>query len=158
DDAEIGVEVDPRVTGLKHLQVLRDVGFNRISMGVQDFDPNVQKPINRIQSFDDTKKLVLEARNLGYSSVNLDLIYGLPFQTVASFRKTIEKIFAINPDRLAVYSYAHVPWLKSHQEVLDPHLPTEQVKFEIFRTALREFTRAGYEYIGMDHFARPTDE
>ncbi len=157
-DAEIGVEVDPRVTGPKHLKALRESGFNRISMGVQDFDPKVQKPINRIQSFEATRDLVQEARNMGYSSVNLDLIYGLPFQTVPSFLKTIEKILSIKPDRMAVYSYAHVPWLKKHQEILDPHLPTERDKFEIFRTALREFTRAGYEYIGMDHFARPNDE
>jgi oxygen-independent coproporphyrinogen-3 oxidase len=157
-DAEVGVEVDPRVTTPGHLEALSRAGFNRLSMGVQDFDPEVQKSINRVQPFEDTRGLVRAARAMGFESVNVDLIYGLPLQTPGSFRATIERILEIAPDRLAVYSYANVPWLKKHQRLLEPHLPGEQEKFEIFRTALALFTASGYEYIGMDHFARPDDE
>jgi oxygen-independent coproporphyrinogen-3 oxidase len=157
-DAEVGVEVDPRVTTPAHLDALSHAGFNRLSMGVQDFDPEVQKSINRVQPFEDTRDLVRTARAMGFESVNVDLIYGLPLQTPGSFRATIERILEIAPDRLAVYSYANVPWLKKHQKLLEPHLPGEGEKFEIFRNALALFTAAGYEYIGMDHFARPEDE
>jgi len=158
EDAELGVEVDPRVTTRQHLETLARLGFNRLSMGVQDFDPRVQEAINRIQPADDTRRLVDTARELGFPSVNVDLIYGLPFQTPESFSRTIDQVLAIAPDRLAVYSYANVPWMKKHQNVLLPHLPDEQTKFRIFRTALERFTEAGFEYIGMDHFARPEDE
>ena len=158
EDAEVGVEVDPRVTSCEHLLTLGKLGFNRLSMGVQDFDPRVQVAINRVQPYDDTRRLVEQARALGFPSVNMDLIFGLPFQTPESFSDTIDKVVAIGPDRLAVYSYANVPWMKKHQSVLEPHLPDERTKFEIFRTALERFTGAGFEYIGMDHFARPTDE
>ena len=158
ENAEVGVEVDPRVTTTAHLEALRNAGFNRLSMGVQDFDPEVQKAIHRIQPFEETHGLVEAARGMGFDSINMDLIYGLPLQTAESFQATIESILAIGPDRLAVYSYANVPWLKKHQKLLEPHLPNEREKFEIFRTALTRFTEAGYEYIGMDHFARPDDE
>jgi oxygen-independent coproporphyrinogen-3 oxidase len=158
EDAELGVEVDPRVTTREHLEVLAALGFNRLSMGVQDFDPRVQAAINRIQPFEATRDLVRDARSLGFPSVNVDLIYGLPHQTPASFDATIDRVLEIDPDRLAVYSYANVPWMKKHQAVLEPHLPDEATKFEIFRTALDRFSAAGYEYIGMDHFARPSDE
>jgi oxygen-independent coproporphyrinogen-3 oxidase len=157
-DAEVGVEVDPRVTTPAHLEALSHAGFNRLSMGVQDFDPEVQKAINRVQPFEDTRDLVSTARGMGFESVNMDLIYGLPLQTPATFEATIERILEIAPDRLAVYSYANVPWLKKHQKLLEPLLPGEREKFEIFRKALALFTAAGYEYIGMDHFARPDDE
>jgi oxygen-independent coproporphyrinogen-3 oxidase len=157
-DAELGIEVDPRVTTRGHLETLARVGFNRLSMGVQDFDPRVQAAINRIQPADDTHRLVDWARELGFPSVNVDLIYGLPFQTPETFSRTIDRVLAIGPDRLAVYSYANVPWMKKHQSLLEPHLPDERTKFEIFRTALARFTEAGFEYIGMDHFARPDDE
>ena len=157
-DAEIGVEVDPRVTTPEHLSALAGQGFNRLSMGVQDFEPRVQEAINRVQPYEDTKRLVEAARALGFPSVNMDLIFGLPFQTASSFSETIDKVLAIGPDRLAVYSYANVPWMKKHQRVLEPHLPDERTKFAIFRTALERFTVAGFEYIGMDHFARPFDE
>ncbi len=156
--AEVGIEVDPRVTTIEHLKALRSVGFNRISMGVQDFNPNVQEAVNRVQPFEDTKRLVNEARDAGFVSINMDLIYGLPYQTTATFEKTIDQILLIGPDRLAVYSYAHVPWLKQHQEHFEKNLPDERTKFEIFRTALRRFTDAGFDYIGMDHFAKPDDE
>jgi oxygen-independent coproporphyrinogen-3 oxidase len=157
-DAEVGVEVDPRVTTPAHLEALSRAGFNRLSMGVQDFDPEVQRAVNRVQPFEDTRNLVRAARAMGFESVNVDLIYGLPLQTPGTFRATIERILDIAPDRLAVYSYANVPWLKKHQKLLESRLPGEQEKFEIFRTALALFTAAGYEYIGMDHFARPDDE
>ncbi len=157
-DAELGVEVDPRVTTPAHLEALARLGFNRLSMGVQDFDPRVQQAINRIQPFEATRDLVRTARALGFPSVNIDLIYGLPHQTPAGFSATIDRVLEIDPDRLAVYSYANVPWMKKHQSLLEPHLPDEAGKFEIFRTALDRFTSSGYEYIGMDHFARPDDE
>lgn len=157
-DAEVSVEIDPRVTSREHLAVLREMGFNRVSMGVQDFDPTVQKAVNRIQSAEQTADLVSAARELGYGGINMDLIFGLPHQTPASFARTIDRVLEIGPDRLAVYSYANVPWMKKHQKLLEPKLPSEREKFEIFRTALARFTDAGYEYIGMDHFARPDDE
>lgn len=157
-DAEVSVEIDPRVTSHEHLAVLREMGFNRVSMGVQDFDPTVQKAVNRIQSAEQTADLVAAARELGYGGINMDLIFGLPHQTPESFARTIDRVLAIGPDRLAVYSYANVPWMKKHQKLLEPKLPSEREKFEIFRTALSRFTEAGYEYIGMDHFARPDDE
>ena len=157
-DAELGVEVDPRVTSRTHLETLAGLGFNRLSMGVQDFDPRVQEAINRIQPYAETRSLVEDARDLGIPSVNMDLIYGLPHQTPESFSTTIDRVLEIGPDRLAVYSYANVPWMKKHQVVLEPHLPDQATKFGIFRTALERFSDAGYEYIGMDHFARPDDE
>lgn len=158
ENAEFGVEVDPRVTTVSHLEALRNAGFNRVSMGVQDFDPAVQAAVNRVQPFDMTRDLVKAARDLGFESVNIDLIYGLPHQTPDSFEKTIDQILAIQPDRLAVYSYAHVPWMKKHQDLFAAHLPDERTKFQIFLTALRRFTDAGFVYVGMDHFARPEDE
>jgi oxygen-independent coproporphyrinogen-3 oxidase len=157
-DAELGVEVDPRVTTPEHLDVLSRIGFNRLSLGVQDFDPAVQRAINRIQPYEQTRDLVRAARSLGFPSVNVDLIYGLPLQTPESFSRTIDAVLEIGPDRLAVYSYANVPWLKKHQNLFINRLPDEGAKFEIFRTALTRFTDAGFEYIGMDHFARPQDE
>jgi oxygen-independent coproporphyrinogen-3 oxidase len=156
--AEIGVEADPRVTTIEHLKTLRRCGFNRLSMGVQDFDPTVQETINRLQPFAKTKALFEKARELGFESINMDLIYGLPHQTPESFRKTVEQILSIGPDRLAVYSYAHVPWMKRYQESFAAALPSERQKYEIFLSALELFTAAGFEYIGMDHFARPNDE
>ncbi|MEO8189106.1 MAG: oxygen-independent coproporphyrinogen III oxidase [Acidobacteriota bacterium] len=157
-DAELGVEVDPRVTTPEHLAALARAGFNRLSMGVQDFDPRVQAAINRIQPFDDTRRLIEDARRLGFASINMDLIYGLPHQTPETFGATIDRVLEIGPDRLAVYSYANVPWLKKHQKILEPFLPSESEKFGIFQTALERFQDAGFEYIGMDHFARPDDE
>jgi oxygen-independent coproporphyrinogen III oxidase len=158
EDAEVGVEVDPRVTSREHLVSLRRLGFNRLSLGVQDFDSRVQRSINRIQPQDETRGLVETARDLGFDSINIDLIYGLPHQTPESFSATVDAVLAIGPDRLAVYSYANVPWLKRHQKLLEERLPDERTKFEIFRVALERFTTAGFEYIGMDHFARPDDE
>jgi len=157
-DAELGVEVDPRVTTPAHLEALAKAGFNRLSMGVQDFDPTVQTAINRVQPYAATRDLVLAARRMGFPSINMDLIFGLPHQTGDTFAKTIDQVIEIGPDRLAVYSYANVPWMKKHQTVLEPLLPDETTKFEIFKTALERFEDAGFEYIGMDHFAKPEDE
>jgi len=156
--AEIGIEVDPRVTTHEHLATLRTLGFNRLSMGIQDFTPEVQKTINRIQPFELTRDLIVEARRLGFDSVNVDLIYGLPYQTAASFAETVDKVLELNPDRIAMFSYAHVPWLRKQQGAFQGHLPEGMEKFHIFKTGVRKFTDAGYLYIGMDHFARPGDE
>lgn len=157
-DAEIGVEVDPRVTSTAHLETLRRLGFNRLSMGVQDFEPLVQQTIHRIQPFELTRDLIGTARALGFSSINVDLIYGLPHQTAASFARTIDQVLTMRPDRIAMFSYAHVPWLKKQQGSFVKFLPEGMQKFYIFRTGLQRFIDAGYLYIGMDHFALPGDE
>jgi len=157
-DAEIGIEVDPRVTSREHLETLRKVGFNRLSMGIQDFHPLVQKTIHRIQPFELTGGLIKSARDLGFESINVDLIYGLPYQTAETFAHTVDQILELAPDRVALFSYAHVPWLKKQQGSFAGHLPEGMQKFEIFRTGLLKFLEAGYLYIGMDHFAKPGDE
>ncbi|HLX71075.1 MAG TPA: oxygen-independent coproporphyrinogen III oxidase, partial [Verrucomicrobiae bacterium] len=157
-EAEIGIEVDPRVTSLAHLETLRKLGFNRLSMGIQDFHPEVQKTINRVQPFEQTRDLIVAARQLGFDSVNVDLIYGLPYQTTERFAHTVDQIISLAPDRIALFSYAHVPWLKKQQGAFATHLPEGMEKFEIFRTGLMKFLEAGYLYIGMDHFAKPGDE
>jgi oxygen-independent coproporphyrinogen III oxidase len=157
-DAEIGIEVDPRVTSREHLEVLRKLGFNRLSMGIQDFHPLVQKTIHRIQPFELTRSLIQSARDLDFDSVNVDLIYGLPHQTAETFALTVDQILQLTPDRVALFSYAHVPWLKKQQGSFEGHLPEGMQKFEIFRTGLLKFLEAGYLYIGMDHFAKPGDE
>jgi oxygen-independent coproporphyrinogen III oxidase len=157
-DAEIGIEVDPRVTSREHLEALRRLGFNRLSMGIQDFHPDVQKAIHRIQPFELTRDLLVSARELGFDSINVDLIYGLPYQTPQRFASTVDQVVELAPDRVALFSYAHVPWLKKQQGSFAAHLPEGMQKFEIFRTGLLEFLDAGYLYIGMDHFAKPGDE
>jgi oxygen-independent coproporphyrinogen III oxidase len=157
-DSEIGIEVDPRVTTRAHLETLRMLGFNRLSMGIQDFQPEVQQAVHRIQPFEMTRDLLLTARQLGFDSINVDLIYGLPYQTAESFAHTVEQIISMSPDRIALFSYAHVPWLKKQQGSFVAHLPEGMMKFEIFRTGLLKFVEAGYLYIGMDHFAKPGDE
>ncbi|HEV2491112.1 MAG TPA: oxygen-independent coproporphyrinogen III oxidase [Candidatus Acidoferrales bacterium] len=156
--AEIGIEVDPRVTSRVHLETLRKLGFNRLSMGIQDFNAQVQETVHRIQPFELTRDLIAAARQLGFDSINVDLIYGLPYQTAASFADTVDKVLELAPDRIAMFSYAHVPWLKKQQGSFQGHLPEGMEKFHIFRTGIRKFTDAGYLYIGMDHFARPSDE
>jgi len=157
-DSEIGIEVDPRVTSLEHLRTLRKLGFNRLSMGIQDFQAEVQKAVHRIQPFEMTRDLLVAARELGFDSINVDLIYGLPYQTPATFAHTVDQIIGMAPDRIALFSYAHVPWLKKQQGSFVAHLPEGMQKFEIFRTGLLKFLEAGYLYIGMDHFAKPGDE
>ncbi len=157
-DSEIGIEVDPRVTSRAHLETLRKLGFNRLSMGIQDFHPDVQKAVHRIQPFEMTRDLLVTARQLGFDSINVDMIYGLPYQTPESFAHTVDQIIGLSSDRIALFSYAHVPWLKKQQGSFIAHLPEGTVKFEIFRTGLLKFVEAGYLYIGMDHFAKPGDE
>ncbi len=156
--AEIGIEVDPRVTTRAHLETLSRLGFNRLSMGIQDFHPEVQAAIHRIQPLELTRDLILAARTLGFDSINVDLIYGLPYQNSERFAHTVEQVLDLRPDRVALFSYAHVPWLHKQQASFAGHLPEGMKKFEIFRTGLQAFLDAGYLYIGMDHFARPADE
>jgi oxygen-independent coproporphyrinogen-3 oxidase len=157
-DAEIGIEVDPRVTNRAHLETLRRLGFNRLSMGIQDFQPKVQETIHRVQPYEMTRDLIEIGRELGFESLNVDLIYGLPYQTAESFQNTIGQVLTLAPDRVAMFSYAHVPWLKKQQGSFQAHLPEGKEKFRIFRAGLERFLDAGYLYIGMDHFARPGDE
>jgi len=157
-DAEIGIEVDPRVTTREHLEMLRRAGFNRLSMGIQDFHEPVQLAIHRVQPYDITRDLIKTARELGFDSINVDLIYGLPYQTAETFAQTVDKTIGLAPDRIALFSYAHVPWLKKQQGSFAAHLPQGMQKFEIFRTGMLKFVEAGYLYIGMDHFAKPGDE
>ena len=157
-DAEIGIEVDPRVTTRAHMETVRKMGFNRLSMGIQDFKEDVQKAVHRIQSYEVTRDLIATARELGFDSINVDLIYGLPYQTADSFAHTIEQIVGLSPDRIAMFSYAHVPWLKKQQGSFVAHLPEGMKKFDIFRSGLLKFLEAGYLYIGMDHFAKENDE
>ncbi len=157
-DAEIGIEIDPRVTREDQLITLRRLGFNRISMGIQDFNPEVQKIVRRIQPYEQTKAVFDLCRSLQFESVNIDLIYGLPLQTPESFLDSVQKVIELGPDRVAMFSYAHVPWLKKQQGAIAKYLPQGMAKFQIFRAGIERFTQAGYQYIGMDHFARPEDE
>jgi oxygen-independent coproporphyrinogen-3 oxidase len=157
--SENSCEIDPRELTKAHLEALRNNGFNRISMGVQDFNEKVQTAINRIQPEDITRQTVQWVRELEFKSINLDLIYGLPFQTVEAFADTVERIIDISPDRVAVFNYAHVPWMKKHQELIkEEDLPAPEVKLEILKNTIEMLTAAGYEFIGMDHFAKPDDE
>jgi len=159
ESPENSCEIDPRELTKSHLEALINNGFNRISMGVQDFNEKVQKAVNRIQPEDITRQTVDWVRELGYKSINLDLIYGLPFQTVESFVNTVEKIIDISPDRIAVFNYAHVPWLKKHMALINPEdIPAPEVKLEIMKITMEMLSAAGYELIGMDHFAKPDDE
>jgi oxygen-independent coproporphyrinogen-3 oxidase len=158
-DAEISIEVDPRVTTHAHLEALAACGFNRISMGVQDFDLRVQEAVHRIQTVEQTAELVVAARDAGFESVNFDLIYGLPYQTAESFARTLDSVFAIGPDRIALYSYAHVTWVAKQQRGFErTDLPDAPTKLSIMLMAIRRFLAAGYLFIGLDHFARPDDE
>jgi len=158
-DAEVSIEVDPRVTTDEHLAALRECGFNRISMGVQDFDSRVQGAVHRIQPVEMTAPLVENARRVGFESVNLDLIYGLPYQREETFNSTLDEIFAIGPDRIALYSYAHVTWVAKQQRGFErKDLPDPATKLRIMLLAIRRFLEEGYLFIGLDHFARPDDE
>ncbi len=159
DDIEASVEIDPRNLTFDHMKAFREVGFNRTSSGVQDFNPKVQEAVNRIQPESITRQTVEWARELGFESINLDLIYGLPFQTIDTFRETVEKIIDISPDRIAVFNYAHVPWMKKHQNVIPAEaLPSADERLSILKMTIETLVQAGYDYIGMDHFAKPTDE
>lgn len=156
---ECSIEVDPRKVQAGTMALLSQRGFNRVSIGVQDFDPVVQKSVNRIQSEDVTRRVIEEARASGFRSVNLDLIYGLPKQTLDSFNTTLDKVLALDPERIALYSYAHLPQaFKPQRRISEAGLPTPETKLQILTLAIGRLTRAGYLYIGMDHFAKPDDE
>ena len=159
DRGEYGIEVDPREIRPGTLALLRDLGFNRLSMGVQDFDPAVQRAVNRLQSEAQTLAVLTEARHLGFRSINMDLIYGLPFQSVESFARTLDKVIAASPDRLSVFNYAHLPEMfKPQRRIQTADLPTPETKLEILSYTIGRLTEANYVYIGMDHFAKPDDE
>ncbi|MCX2864227.1 oxygen-independent coproporphyrinogen III oxidase [Paucibacter sp. PLA-PC-4] len=156
--AEISIEVDPRTVTEQRLTHLRSLGFNRLSFGVQDFDPEVQKAVHRIQSFDSVASLMSQARALGFESTNVDLIYGLPLQTPESFARTVAQVAALRPDRIALYGYAHLPQRFKPQRRIDiTQLPPAADKLHMLSGAIGGFIAKGYSYIGMDHFALPTD-
>ena len=158
-DAELAIEVDPRVTTVEQIELLRALGFNRISMGVQDFDPDVQAAVDRNQTEAQTRSLYDLARERGFASINLDLIYGLPLQTLPKFRRTVDVVIAMRPDRVALYSYAHVPWVRAQQKRIEQtDLPSPEDKIQLFLDARERFLAAGYVEIGIDHFALPGDE
>jgi len=157
--AEIAIEVDPVVTSREQLALLRGMGFNRLSLGVQDFTPEVQRAVNRVQSVEETEAIVEYARKLGYRGINFDLIYGLPFQRLETFEKTMEEVLRLVPDRVAIFSYAHVPHLRAHQRKIDEAtLPEGREKYGLFEHARDRLLAEGYVAIGMDHFARREDE
>ncbi|WP_205736962.1 oxygen-independent coproporphyrinogen III oxidase [Achromobacter spanius] len=157
-DAEISIEVDPRTATPQRLAHLRELGFNRLSFGVQDFDARVQKAVHRVQSFEDVRALMQSARALGYDSVNMDLIYGLPLQTTESFARTIQQVVALRPDRIALYAYAHLPErFKPQRRINEADLPDRATRVGLLGSAIDGFLQQGYTYIGMDHFALNTD-
>jgi oxygen-independent coproporphyrinogen-3 oxidase len=158
-DTEASIEIDPRKVDTSTMAFLRELGFNRVSFGIQDFDPAVQRAVNRIQTEEETRSLVVAARANGFVSVNTDLIYGLPLQTVPGFAATLDKVIDLAPDRIALYGYAHVPHLfKAQRQIVADELPLAETKLAILATAIEKLTQAGYVYIGMDHFAKPGDE
>jgi oxygen-independent coproporphyrinogen-3 oxidase len=159
DEIEASVEIDPRNMVRDHIEAFADAGFNRTSFGVQDFNLQVQQAINRVQSEEITRQVVIWAREFEFQSVNLDLIYGLPYQTLDTFAETVDKVVDISPERVAVFNYAHVPWLKKHQAVMNQDaIPSPDQRLAILEMTSEKLADAGYEYIGMDHFAKPTDE
>ncbi|HEY6239462.1 MAG TPA: oxygen-independent coproporphyrinogen III oxidase [Burkholderiales bacterium] len=158
-DGEYAIEVDPRKVGAGKVAVLGQLGFNRISLGVQDFDPEVQKAVHRIQTVDETRQVIASARENGFKSVNVDLIYGLPKQSVDGFARTLDTVIACDPDRIALYSYAHLPNVfKPQRRIAEADLPRPESKLAILTRSIERLRAAGYVYIGMDHFAKPGDE
>lgn len=156
---ERSLEIDPESVDLNYLDVLSEIGFNRFSLGVQDFDPDVQKAIGRVQDEAGIFAKVNHLRKLGHSAINLDLIYGLPLQTPESFSQTIAKVSELRPSRIAVFGYAHVPWVSPHQRALERHgLPDAAQRMELFGLAYEQLLESGYRHVGMDHFALPEDE
>ena len=156
---EIAIELDPRKVGAERVQLLARLGFNRMSVGVQDFDPEVQRAVNRVQTVEETRSVIDAARANGFRSINMDLIYGLPKQTVEGFALTLERVLECDPDRVALYSYAHLPSMfKPQRQIVSADLPRPEVKLALMTSAIRKLEAAGYVYIGMDHFAKPGDE
>ena len=159
DSGEYSIELDPREVTPSSINLLRKLGFNRISLGVQDFNPKVQQAVNRIQSYKETRDVIAAARNNKFHSISLDLIYGLPFQTVEGFNETVDKVLELEPDRLSVFNYAHLPEMfKTQRQIKSTDLPSAEDKLAILQQVTNKLIDAGYEFIGMDHFAKPTDE
>ena len=159
DSGDYGIEIDPREADWSTMGLLRELGFNRVSLGVQDLDPQVQRAINRLQSLEQTRAIMEAARTLQFRSVNLDLIYGLPKQTPEGFARTVEEVIKLQPDRLSVFNYAHLPERFMPQRRIDANdLPAPAAKLEMLHNTIEQLTAAGYRYIGMDHFALPDDE
>ncbi|MGB0133568.1 oxygen-independent coproporphyrinogen III oxidase [Dokdonella sp.] len=156
---EFGIEVDPRYANAETIRMLGEVGFNRISLGIQDFDPEVQRAVNRIQSFDETREVIEAARSCGFRSVSVDLIHGLPLQNTARFANTLEQVLALAPDRIATYSYAHMPErFRAQKQIIDSELPDAGTRLALIGQTVETLTAAGYRYIGLDHFALPEDD
>jgi oxygen-independent coproporphyrinogen-3 oxidase len=159
DEGEYSIEIDPREATRETVVLLRRLGFNRMSLGVQDFDPRVQKAVNRLQSYEETMAVLSAARSEGFKSISVDLIYGLPFQSVESFRRTLDTIIEAAPDRISVFNYAHLPELfKTQRQINAVELPSPAEKLNILAMAIARLSAAGYVFIGMDHFAKPDDE
>jgi len=159
ENGEYSIEIDPRKVSNKTIALLGELGFNRISIGVQDFDPLVQLAVNRIQSEGETLQVIRAARANGFKSVSIDLIYGLPKQNLPGFKATLDKVIAADPDRISIYNYAHLPTIfKPQRRINEEDMPAPQVKLDILSLAVKTLTDAGYIYIGMDHFAKPDDE
>lgn len=159
DGGEYSIEVDPRKVDAATVALLGELGFNRMSVGVQDFDERVQQAVNRIQTEEETGDVIRNARANGFQSISIDLIYGLPHQTVMGFNRSLERVLAMDPDRLSIYNYAHLPGLfKPQRRIADADLPSADTKLQILALAIRKLTEAGYVFIGMDHFAKPDDE
>ena len=159
DSGEYSIEIDPREVSRESIKLLRELGFNRMSLGVQDFNPAVQKAVNRIQSREETLAALTAAREENFKSISVDLIYGLPLQTVESFDQTLDELIEISPDRVSVFNYAHLPErFKPQRRINEDELPPASAKLEIFKHCMEKLTNAGYVYIGMDHFAKPDDE
>lgn len=159
NEVEFGIEVDPRTVDQQRLKNLRNLGFNRISFGVQDFDSSVQEAVNRVQSNEQIKQHIIDSRKLHYQSINIDLMYGLPRQSVHSFSKSLDTTIELNPDRIAIYNYAHLPEMfKPQRRINEDELPSAEEKLNILQLCIDKLQNAGYVYIGMDHFARESDD
>ena len=159
DSAEYSIEIDPREASTETIVQLRELGFNRLSLGVQDFDPAVQKAVNRIQTEEQTFSILETARQQGFRSTNIDLIYGLPLQTVTSYSKTLDKVLSVKPERLSVFNYAHLPGMfKVQRQINEADMPSSEEKLDILQMVTQRLLQEGYIYIGMDHFAKPDDE
>ncbi|MCU7863735.1 MAG: oxygen-independent coproporphyrinogen III oxidase [Candidatus Thiodiazotropha sp. (ex Lucinoma borealis)] len=159
DSGEYSIEIDPREAKGDTIKLLRELGFNRMSLGVQDFEAKVQKAVNRIQSKDETLTVLQSARDEGFRSISIDLIYGLPFQSMESFSNTLDQILEVDPDRLSVFNYAHLPErFKPQRRINEEELPQPQEKLDILQMTIEKLSAAGYVYVGMDHFAKPNDE
>jgi len=159
DKGEYSIEIDPREANRETIILLRELGFNRISLGVQDFNPTVQKAVNRIQSLEQTREIIDQAQDSGFHSISLDLIYGLPHQSIESFTQTLDTIIELDPDRLSVFNYAHLPdMFKTQRQINSDDIPDPKTKLAILEICIEKLVNAGYQYIGMDHFAKPDDE